>query len=137
MELTLISRHAKANEKDNTLSVLVECNDTDRLFIARLTLSYFIEEFKHRMGINEDDNDHDYNEDYFDKYNDYIDYLDDIIMTHSQTEENELDIRLYPYYDPRKIVLEYTTIRASNVGVFENYGFVELSDFDEKAKFIY
>ena len=134
-----ISNHAKANEKDGTLSVLVECDNTEQLYIARLNMAYFIEEFLHRYSIDEDYINYEFNASYFDNYTDYKDTLDDIISDHKEDGKNEFQITLEPYREPKQIKLidlDYK-LNAKESSYYCLYGFVEKSDLGIDQEFIY
>ena len=125
---TNLSPHAKANEKDGTLSILVECDQKESTFIMRMNLAYFIDEFKHRMDIDEDKINYDFDEAYFDQYTDYKDTLDNIVQEFTGVGENDLQISLTPYRDPKGLRQGKTSLDFKTMYFFSKFGFIEDQD---------
>ena len=138
---TNISKPAKVDKKNETIKVLVECDNTERLFIATFGLLDVAEEMEEIFNASEPN----YRE--MPEYQDLAYHLgcnDNITAIENLLDSDYQEKHLTPYYEPKNVKVyvesEGGYIRYVDEAIkakIETYGFVELSDFDENVIFEY
>ena len=126
---TNLSGTAKVDKKKETIKVLVECDNTERLFIAEFDLLDVAGEMEDLFNASEPN----YKEmpDYED-INYHIDHNDNLQAIENLLEKGKLD--LTPYFEPKKVKRKAHELYVSSFVVdsyIEQYGFVERSDFGD------
>ena len=132
-----VSQTAKVDKKTGTIKVLVECDNTERLFIATFCLLDVADEMEEIFNASEPN----YKEmpdfqdlDYHEGCNDNLTAIENLL------EKGNLD--LTPYYEPTavKTIANPQPLYLSlfGDGMIHTYGFIERSDFgSDEVIFIY
>ena len=130
-----ISPNAKVDKKNEVLKVIVECDNTERLFIATFGLLDVADEMEDLFNASEPN----YKEmpDYQDLAY-HVDHNDNIQAIENLIEKGNLD--LTPYYEPKQAKKKHSNIRfhyPSVEDLIPTYGFVERSDFGDAENVIF
>ena len=130
-----ISPTAKVDKKNEVIKVLVECDNTERLFIATFGLLDVASEMEDLFNASEPN----YKEmpDYQD-INYHIDHNDNLQAIENLLQKGKLD--LIPYFEPKKVKRKAHELYVSSFVVdsdIETYGFVERSDFGDAENVIF
>ena len=142
----LITKYApKPNEDKGILSVLIECDETERLFIGRIAWNIFEEyilnifssagfDMEQYEGLDQD---------WYEKnVGQYIDHLETFVQEWSENTLKGVyrgSVRLEPYIEPKMVVDDHIKKGYEPDGEWQlkEYGFVELEDCHSSAYFIY
>jgi len=142
----IITKYApKPDEDKGILSVLIECDETERLFIGRISWNIF-EEYMLNIFSSAGFNMEQYeglNQEWYEKnVSQYIDHLDTFVQEWSENTIKGVysgSVRLEPYIEPKMIVDDHIKKGYEPDGEWQlkEYGFVELEDCHSSAYFIY